>query len=246
MKILTTTILLIISLATFAQEASSPWSGNLKAGLTLYSGNVNKFNMKGGGNVSHKDSAYEFQIFVAGNYSEKDHKANKEEYSGGLKYDFRPFNTFSPFALVQGYSNRQKGIKLRTSGLVGVKYGYYHTSKSDFSLSFAFQNDYDVYFESEDVAETSQPDKNILRFSFRPKFKHKFTDNIYFEHLTFYQPSIGTFSDYRVYSKTLLSNQLWKSFFVEFDFIYEFDNVTVYNGVLKEDYSFFVTLKYKF
>ncbi len=247
MKQLAPTLLFFfICFSGFSQDNKPAWSGNLKAGLTLYSGNVNKFNMKGSGELSHFDSIFELSVFASGHYSEKDHKANKSEYTAGIKYDFHPLAIISPFALLQVYSNKQKEIRLRSSGLLGVKYGYYRTKKSNFSLSFAIQNDYDIYFSPSDESEILKPNKNIVRFSIRPKFKYKLTESIYLKHVTYYQPSILNYLDYRIYTKTVLSNQLWKSLYVEFDFIYEFDNITVYNAVEKEDYSFFVTLKYKF
>ena len=236
---------LIFSLQAKSQS-KSPWNGILEAGASYYSGNVNKLNVKGSGKIAHTDSVYEFSLFTRGTFSKVDSIVKKKEYSVGMKYDFRPFAKLSPFILTEIYSNQQKGIEARYSGLAGVKYTYYKTEKSAFSLSTAFQYDYDTYLKPKDDTETQKPDEQIIRLSIRPKFKQKIAEGVYFEHQTFFQPSLKGFDDYRIYSKTRLSTKFLGKLSVNIDFIYEFDEFTAYTDIKKDDSAVFVTFVYKF
>ncbi len=246
-KILCISLFLLISLFGFSQnENKTPWHGKMKAGASFYKGNVNKFNLKGAFLLSNKDSINEFSLFSTANYSKVDNEVKKEEYSGGIKYDFIPFSVVSPFMLAQVYTNRQKKIRIRYSGLLGGKYTFLNTNKLDFSISIAGQYDHENYYLPEEPDDDFIDTKDILRISVRPKFNIKITDDITFTHYTFYQPSPFDFNDYRVYSKTSLNTKFYKKISINLEYIYEFDNITVDEDVLKDDSSFFVTFAFKF
>lgn len=181
---------------TYAQ-----WSAGITLGTSFNSGNINKFDLSSNGEVSHKDSMFEFSGYYNLLYSEVNNLQNSEEYAGGIKFDYRPYARFTPFVLGAAYQNIYKNIDMRTSALFGAKYRVYKTDKSDYSLSAAVQYDMNKY-----VSET--PDDNITRLSIRPKIKQKLGDYVTFEHITFYQPNVSDFQDYRIDSSTRLKTKI--------------------------------------
>lgn len=236
------TVFLFITPAFAQKEESSRWRAKINSGTSFYKGNVNKFSTRNSLAVSQKDSVYEFSLYATGEYSQIDKKSVKDEYSGGLKYDFRPFSKISPFLLAEIYSNKQKKIKARYSGLSGVKYTYFKNIKHDLSISVAGQYDHEIHFSPDIPEETFSKIKDILRISIRPKFEFQITDEIKFIHYTFYQPSPLNFNDYRIFSKTTISSKFHKKISIDLDYIYEYDNITVYDSIEKNDNFFYVSL----
>lgn len=221
--------LLFISLIFFFNDINAQWNTKLSFGSSYYSGNVDKFDLRADGAVTRKDSLIESKLFGKIIYSESNGVQNNEEYSGGVKFDYKPKNKLTPFILLSLYKNQFKKIDMRLSALAGAKYVIYrgldslNKVVSDYSISAAIEYDkdkYTKYTDSEGIEIQKDP-KEKMRLSIRPKIKQRLSSNIYFEHITFYQPNMKDFDDYLLNSITSISTKITKK--IDFGISYEYD-----------------------
>ena len=215
------------------------WKAKAELGSSLYSGNVNKFDLKSTGKISHVDSSFEFSAFYKAIYAENDHIQNNQEFSGGFKFDYLPKNKFSPFVAINAYRNEFKNIHQRLSSLLGSKFVYFSTPSSKYSLSIAGQYDMEKYVE-----ET--PDKNKIRLSIRPKFVQKIGTNAEFKNITYFQPNLQRWSDYLIESETSLNAKITKAVSLKISYIYEFVNEPTKVELLKTDHSLYASIVFEF
>lgn len=225
-------------------QKKSAWKTKIGVGAFASYGNVEKFDLSSSFAVSHADSTFEYSSYFKSEYGEADHKKNDEEYSGGIKFDYLPHSKLSPFMLLSGYNNEYKGIDLRVGGLLGAKWTFIGTKKSDLSISAAGVFEYEKYTlvttEASDGSDsTYTPDPTSkLRLSIRPKFEQKIGTNFYFSHVTFYQPKISDFGDYRIDAITSIESKLTNHLKIKLSYEYEFDSMAEQREKLKEDSKF--------
>ncbi len=211
------------------QKTHAQWKSQLTLGSAYYSGNIEKFDIRTEGSITRKDSLIEAKVFGKLIYSETNKHKNNEEYSGGIKFDYKPYNKFTPFVLLAAYRNLYKKIELRGSALAGSKYVIYRGLDSlrkvvsDYSISAAMEYNTERYSKYEDAEGNTieKSPKSKFRLSLRPKIKQYLSKNLYLEHLTFYQPNLKNFSDYMLVSITKLSTKISKK--IEFGISYEFN-----------------------
>jgi len=232
-KIIFILLILSSSLSIFAQ-----WNAKAEMGSSLYSGNVNKFDLRSTGKISHADSSFEFSTFYKAIYAENNHIQNNQEYSGGFKFDYLPKNKFSPFVAINAYRNEFKNIHQRLSSLLGSKYVYLSTASSKYSLSVAGQYDMEKYVE-----ET--PDKNKIRLSVRPKFVQKIGTNAEIKNITYFQPNLQRWSDLMIESETSLKAKITKVISLKISYIYEFVNEPTKVELLQVDQALYTSLVFE-
>ncbi len=230
-------VLIVIILSAF-YSAKAQWKAKAELGSSFYSGNVNKFDLRSKGNISHVDSLFELSAFYKTIYAENNHVQNNEEYSGGFKFDYLPQSRFSPFVVLSAYRNDFKNIRQRLSSILGAKYVYFQSEKSNYSLSVAGQYDMEHY-----VAES--PDKNKIRLSIRPKIKLKIGQTAYFQNITFFQPNVQNWADYIINSSTSLTTKITKAINLKLSYEIEYVNEPTKEGLLKTDQAFLASLVFK-
>ena len=223
-------ILAILSLPTLHAQ----WKTNLEVGGNYYQGNVNKSNLKAGGHISHKDTTFEFSANVKAVYGETENKQDNQEIQATMKYDRNPNGLLSPFLGVELYNNKYKGIDLKSSGFLGVKYIVYKKEKIKFSLSSAVMYSAEKYIAFPDPTASIADNKNFIRFSIRPKLDIKLSENISLKNYTFYKPEIKDFSNNEVDAYTSLSIKINKNLSVAFNHEYHFKSNPP-NATLKKD-----------
>jgi hypothetical protein len=232
---------------TRAQDKSAKpaLAKKISLGTAWYSGNIQRFDFKFGGEMTHVDSAYEFNLNLNFIYSETDLKVKNREYNGSVKWDYRPLDRISPFLMISGYDNTFKGIGLRWSGLVGAKYKIWHTESSDYSFSAALQGDLERYAMPGWQEDIFAIDKKKVRLSLRPKIKQKI-GVVTLDHVTFFQPALDDFSDYRILSHTALSTKITPQIQFGISYDYELQTVTPVPGIKKEDHTVMANITVKF
>ncbi len=237
-------IVIIVHIANLA--ISQPkWNLSLAAGTTLQKGNVNKFDVRSSGEIGVTDSLYSLSAYFKGVYGELKNIENAREISGGVKYDYKPQHRISPFLALEIYSNKFKGIDIKSYYLAGVKYRFYQNESADISISSAAVYDFTQYTPPSDNTEIQKPNTTIIRLSVRPKIKFQIGKNMSFMHITFVQPDITNFSDYIVDSKTTLSNKITKAISLDITFDYSYYSVLPSTKFQNSDYAAYLTLKVK-
>ncbi len=242
-----TALAILFTVSVFGQEKpkAPQFARRITLGSSFYSGNIERFDFRIGGDMSRVDSAYEFNLNLNYLYSETDLRVKNREYNGSVKWDYRPLDRISPFLMVSGYNNTFKGIGLRWSGLIGAKYKIWHTETSDYSFSAAIQGDLERFATAGWEQDVFAIDKKKIRLSIRPKIKQKLGP-VTLDHVTFYQPALDDFSDYRILSRTALSTKITPNIQFGLSYDYEIQTVTPVPGIKKEDHTVMANITVKF
>jgi len=223
------------SAKTIMSGKSRASKAKLSAKLTLdgyyQTGNTDKTNISGALFISALDSIKEFSTNAKYMYGENSKKVNQKEYNAGLQYDFHPFAVVSPFVRTEFYKNEFKKIKGRFAGLAGVKYRYFVKPEVlDFSISAALLFDFERYEIDVDL-----PDKERLRMSVRPKFKHNLTPTIVLISEVFYKPNLLDFNDYILCGNVNLNIRVFKQGIFRLSYEHEYNNKPITDAVRKTD-----------
>lgn len=219
-------ILQFFSFSYSQDTKKSPWKTKIGAGVSYYSGNVDKLDLHGKGKVSREDSIIEFSSSVKFAYGEASSRKTNEQYSGGLKLDYLPHGKFSPFISIWAYNNIFKNLDLRLSGLAGLKYTLYEKNKNDYSISAAFIYDSEYYQDKieDDSSSDSIFQKQKIRLSVRPKFSRKICENARLDHVTFFKFNVSNGQDYIIESSTSFETKITKKISLELCYEIDFEN----------------------
>lgn len=225
------------------------WSFDFGLGTALHSGNVNSFNLNNNASINRNDSLialdFHYKILYSSLIDRDDigqqWKETNFEVNGGIKFDYRQHDRFSPFLALEMLTNKYKGYDIKMSGLIGLKYRIYvKPSFCDYSISAAFVYDWTDFTDA-----TILPNNNF-RISLRPKIKQRLTENLTLLNLTYYQPSILDFDDFIINSSTTLQTQLSKKLFLDLGFTYEYRSRVPSDKYKKHDIISEVSLRLKF
>lgn len=225
------------------------WSFDFGLGTSLHTGNVNSFNLNNNASINRNDSiiALDFHYKVLySSLNDRDDpvhhwKETNFEVNGGIKFDYRQYDRFSPFLAVEMLTNKYKGYDLKMSGLIGLKYRIYvKPSFSDYSVSIA------LVYDWTDFTDATVLPNNNFRISIRPKIKQRLTENLTLLNLTYYQPSVLDFNDFIINSATKLQTQLSKKLFLDIGFTYEYRSRVPSDKYKKHDIMSEVSLRLKF
>ena len=228
------------------REAKVKLSTVINVGGNYQTGNTENGAFALSSAISAMDSIKEFSLNARYNYSENARKMNKNEFSGGVQFDYHPLSRFSPFARLEFYSNKFRQINSRFAGLLGAKYCYFkrynnNTVTSEFSVSGAFAWELDNY-----TSETHLPDRDRFRLSIRPKFKQSVTKSIFLGYECFYKPNLDDFKDYIIDSRFQLNFVISNRITLFCSYTYEYDSRPVTSTVKKTDTYLLASLEIKF
>jgi putative salt-induced outer membrane protein YdiY len=224
--------------------AHSQWKTALSLGGSYFKGNVNRSDLRFEGSAAHVDTVFEYSTNIKALYGENNKVKSNEEYVGSVKVDYLPANKISPFALASGFKNIYKGIDLRMTGLVGIKYLIYKKQDSlknlvsNYSVSAAMQYDIEDY-------HSDMQKKEIARLSIRPKIQQRLGKGVFFDHITFLRYNVKDFSDYQIDSRTSLTNQLTRKIFLQLSLDYDYQSKPPVATIKKEDMAIMVSLVVK-
>lgn len=231
---------LLLTSSLFSQEKKKDlWETKLSLGTYFYTGNTEKFDFTSDFQLTRKDSVLETKLFLTGAYGELEKVQNKQEFKGGLKFDYNPFSKFSPFILLSLYNNEFKDIELRISSFIGAKYLFYKTDKSNYSLSAALQYDTERYYES-------STNKEKIRLSLRPRFKQTIGKNMKLQALCFYQPNLQDFDDYMVIANISVSTKVFEKMDLKLTYNYDYESMPALETIKKTDTSFITSIVLNF
>jgi len=95
------------------------------------------------------------------------------------------------------------------------------------------------------TADVVLPDKERIRFSVRPKFKHYLTDSIYAIAEIYYKPNLADFCDYIVYGNFNINFELFKKALLRVSYEHDYMNKPATSKVKKTDALLLVGLGLK-
>lgn len=227
---------------TVVVSAQGKWKYHLGLGGELKDGNVNTFTVRNDGSVERNDSILAFDGGYALVYGEKDKVAYDKSFAGHVKFDVWQYDRWSPFVSLSLLSNRFKGFDYRLSFLAGVKYRIISGERCDYSISVAYVQDYTDYIDP-----SVSLDAMVSRLSLRFKMRHKIADNVFVNHVTYWQPSLMTplksiSEDFVLSSVTSVVTKITDHISFDVSFNYDYHSL-VPDGVEKQDVITAVSLK---
>jgi len=246
-KVILTALLFFITLPFLSQNTekkSNPWKLKANVGFSYFEGNVEKLDSRLGLSVSKKDSIIEYGSAYNFIYGELNGDKNNLLHDFRFTVDVWPYHKVSPFAGVFVFSNLFKGFRLRNSYLLGAKYHIVEEDNTKISLSGALMYDNIVYGSARSAELEPDINDQIIRMSWRPKVKWKLSDQLTFQHISFWQPTIENLSNYILTIENGLDFIVKKNLSIGFDYLYYFNSDPPYNSVRKRDQKVLFSIKY--
>jgi hypothetical protein len=202
--------------------------------------------MAGAYSIYHKSTNYyrwEFESEAEGRYSEidKNKKANSHQFTFNPDL-FISKNRLTIFYIGSIATNESQGIYLKTTHQLGFRLLYRDIWWIAFYLSMS-----PILFEYEENW-SRQINKNIIRFSVRPRVIIRFTkDNLNNLILSlYYQPKADYFKDYRMKTEAVLKFKVNSIFIFESKFVWEYYSRPLDTKPKKHDYSLITSLGIEF
>ncbi len=219
-------------------EKIKSWNFELLFGLNLHKGNTDKTGGHSSFDIKRFSSIDELILKWNIYYSETSEKKDTHKGDFTVKYDYDFLKKETLFLFVIPSYNEFQDIKIRVQNGLGLKHTFYKNQSLDYSLSCAVL--YEIkYFISDDKNE------ELIRLSFRPKFKYLFNKSSKLMMILFYQPKVNLIKDYRILSEFILEFNISGNLFFEFKIIDEYNNIVPID-IKRNDFSIINGLKIKF
>lgn len=220
-----------ISKKASSRASKSKIQSNITLGASSQTGNTNKSGITTTASFAAVDSIKEFSANLRYAFGENNGVVNQREYLAGGQFDYRPLSKLSPFVRFEFYNNDFRKISQRYSGLLGLKYRYFvYKHTSDYSISAALLYNYEKY-----TSDTNLPHTEKMRISIRPKFKQILMENIHLLAEVYYKPNLADFSDYMIYSVTVINFKVNRHVFLRTSYEYEYSSRPATAKVKKTD-----------
>ncbi|MBN2009491.1 DUF481 domain-containing protein [candidate division KSB1 bacterium] len=244
--------ILLLPLLLLAQESqdnsansskSNHWESSMDIGAAIYSGNVDKQDLRGLFSIIRKDELLDFSLDLKSVLSKVDKATKNKEYSLSLKVDYMPKRKLTPFVLFNAYQNIPKGYDSRYGGYLGAKWVLYKNEGANYSLSAAY------LFEEENFTTEEQNDaskKSASKLSVRPKITQSISDAATFDMIAFYVPSFDDFKDYRFDLDAGIESKLTAKIFMKCAYTLNYVNLPPLADIAKTDQALVMSIVFKF
>jgi hypothetical protein len=224
-------------------ESKKHWTSSIDIGAALYSGNVDKQDLRGILSFVRSDELLELALDVKSILSKVDNQMKNKEYSLSSKVDYLPQKKISPFILLNAYQDIPKGYKYRFGGYLGGKWIMSKSDKSNYSISAAY------LFETQKTpkdGENSGSSKSESKLSFRFKIKQAISQFATLNLISFYTPAIKKFNDYRIDLEASLSSKLTSKILMKFGYTFNYVNVPPKSNIKKTDQALVTSIMLEF
>jgi hypothetical protein len=119
-------------------------------------------------------------------------RVTARDIRASLSFDYRPFARYSPFAFSSVESSLQQRVARRVNVGLGAKLTILRKARDDVSASLALLDERTRALTPPDSA---RPIAVRTRWSLRVRYRRQLTSNLFFSHVTFYQPAVGALED---------------------------------------------------
>lgn len=196
-------------------------SGNISAGGSLSSGNINKLDFKATGGLAIEDSIASLVLSAKYNYSKVEENTKNNGVESHFKMEFLPYRRWSPLIAHEYLHNKYKGYNFRMAAVAGAKYNIYRKEKiCDYSISLA-----GVYDVVDYTDEKKTLDDKAFRISLRPRMIQKIGNTANIIEKLFYQPRVNNFKDYLIRNQTEVECRIISILFLSVAYEYDYRSV---------------------
>jgi hypothetical protein len=247
---LAVTIALCASVAGAASAQDAPavvdrWAVGSELGLNAARGNSSYTMLSTGLRFTHLNrKQFELDWASALTYGESDGKVIARRMVTGIKGDFHPAATWSPFVFASVERDRIRRIDALANAGAGAKWTFFRNKQGAASLSTAALYSYKQILAASTTA-AADPAQRVWRASIRPKIVQRLANGFSFEHTTFWQPEIGNAGDYNIDASTRLGYSPSKMSTLFTQYTYRVDSRPP-SGVKREDQLMVAGIKLSF
>lgn len=156
---------------------------------------------------------------------------------GGIKFDFLPKGTWSPFVFGRADHDAMRNLRLRLQSGAGAKLTVLRDSTTNASISVA-----GLYDREQQVA---QDPKILARWSWRAKAEKTLSGTVKVQHTTLYQPGWAAYHDYLLTLQTGISTRINRNVALTLAHSYERDSTPAV-GTGPDDQALNVGLRFEF
>ena len=197
-----------VTTSASGQESPAAWRSQLELGFNGSSGNSSFSVLRTGASLTHLETErYELELSGLFRYGKNEERVIANDLRGTLKFDWVPDADLSPFTFVTASRDRIRKLDAKVFGGVGVKWTFFRSgAETKASLSLAGVLDHEDFDLAAGSTETEKV--TTTRWSGRFKFDHSFGSGASLQHVTFWQPELGSFGDYLVEMTNSLSTRL--------------------------------------
>ena len=193
--------------AAKAKEALTPkWSATLEAGAVFTEGNTNTLDGRGRLEVHRKTKDDLLSFLVAGEYSERDDKRNKNEYRAGMRYEHSLSERSFWFVRSLLEFDEFENLDLRATTTGGAGYYWRREPQRELKTSLG------VGYRHEAFKNGVTTDEVVVDLGLY--YRHELAPWAVFKHTSTYTPDVQDFADYRLEVDTALvlpmKNDVWK------------------------------------
>lgn len=172
------------------------WLYRVEFGGSQTEGNTDTRNIRGRLDINRKTSKDLLRFYAQADYSEQDDVRSRQEYIGGMMYEFQFLPRWFWYARGELENDEFEDLDLRATVATGV--GYYWIQKEDHELKTRLGGGY----RYEDYESGNSRDDVIADAGL--DYRKDVTKWMQFLHSTTYSPSLEDFDDYRLDFNTAL------------------------------------------
>lgn len=235
----------LVNIETLKKEKKEGWQGAFQGAFSITQNTKKIFSVKGNGGLQYSHQQNTFLFF--GNFTFLKIDTLSNLINGGFEH-FRYTHRFknekwSVEYFVQHQFNYIKYLKLRAISGGGLRYKLVNTDKIYFHLAPLLMFEHEVY--NDDVNTIT----NYIKGDFIVTFGLNLSENISFSNVTYYQPRIYSWADFRISSETGFRFKFQKNFSFGSSFVLNYDAQPPVKNNVKIEKMFFNlsnTLSYTF
>ncbi|BBG64842.1 probable outer membrane protein STY1784 [Hydrogenimonas sp.] len=219
-------------------------NGSIALSLSNTRGNTDKTEMSGDLNIRY-DSNESFALWFFGGYkyTDTEGKSIQNKGSAHLRYLHRIYTGLYFESFVQSENNRINGIKNRSVAGADLRWRIFDTASYGRLYTAAGAILEQIRFIQPQV----DPMQHNIRLSSYLFYTKAFDTEARLNAYIYYQPKIGGWSDFNLYSLAELQTPVYRNFFLLFSLTYNYDSTPPrYNGVESADMEQKVSLLWKF
>jgi len=225
----------LVNIENLKKENKEGWQGGLEGAFLITQNTKKIFSVKGDGGLQFTHQKNTFLLL--GNFTFLKIDTLSNLLNGGYEH-FRYTHRFKNEKwnvefFAQHQFNYIKYLKLRVISGGGLRYKLVNTDKIYFHLAPLLMYEHEVY--NDDVNTIT----NYIKGDFIITFGLTFCKNISFNNVSYYQPRMNSWSDFRVSSETGLGFKIHKNFSFGSNFVLNYDAQPPIKNSVKIEKMFF-------
>lgn len=214
------------------------WKFGVDLALSAATGNQSFVIMTTGGQLVRREIE-QFSLELDGQvrYGRSGGEDIARRAQGGVKFDFLPKGSWSPFVFGRADHDGMRRLQLRLQSGAGAKYTFWRDPTATASISVA-----GLY----DREKLESQDRSILaRWSWRAKAEKTLGGTVKVQHTTLFQPGWGELHDYLLTAQTAVNTKLNEHVALTIAYSYERDSTPAENSG-PDDQALNVGLRFEF